>query len=192
MAEVTQERATPDREGPLRRVIGPKLLLLFIIGDILGAGVYALIGKVAGEVGGALWLPFLIAFVVAALTAARYVELVGKYPQAAGAALYTNRAFGVPFVTFIVAFAVMASGITSASASARAFGGDYLAEFVTLPVVLVAVHLPRGPRTGQLPGHFRVRQGKRRPDARRARPGCWSSSLSGSTRFSPATASRRG
>ncbi len=139
MAEVTQERGTSEREGPLRRVIGPKLLLFFIIGDILGAGVYALTGKVAGEVGGALWLPFLIAFVVAALTACSYVELVGKYPQAAGAALYTNKAFGLPFITFIVAFAVMASGITSASTSARAFGGDYLSEFVTLPVVLVAV-----------------------------------------------------
>ena len=76
---------------------------------------------------------------VAALTACSYVELVGKYPQAAGAALYTNKAFGLPFITFIVAFAVMASGITSASTSARAFGGDYLSEFVTLPVVLVAV-----------------------------------------------------
>jgi amino acid transporter len=139
MAEVTQERTASEREGPLRRVISRKLLLLFIIGDILGAGVYALTGKVAGEVGGALWLPFLIAFVVAALTACSYVELVGKYPQAAGAALYTNRAFGVPFLTFIVAFAVMASGITSASTSARAFGGEYLSEFVTLPVVLVAV-----------------------------------------------------
>ena len=140
MADVTQERPTSERgEGPLRRVIGPKLLLFFIIGDILGAGVYALTGKVAGEVGGALWLPFLIAFVVAALTACSYVELVGKYPKAAGAALYTNKAFGIPFLTFIVAFAVMSSGITSASTSARAFGGEYLAEFVSLPVVFVAV-----------------------------------------------------
>jgi amino acid transporter len=84
-------------------------------------------------------VPFVIAFVVAALTAASYAELVGKYPRAAGAALYTNKAFCVPFVTFIVAFAVMCSGITSASTSARTFGGDYLAEFVSLPVVLVAV-----------------------------------------------------
>jgi len=145
MAEVTQAKSAPDgeppdgQEPPLRRVLGPKLLLFFIIGDILGAGVYALTGKVAGEVGGALWLPFLIAFVVAALTACSYVELVGKYPRAAGAALYANKAFGIPFLTFIVAFAVMASGITSASTSARAFGGDYLSEFVSLPVVLVAV-----------------------------------------------------
>ena len=75
---------------------------------------------------------------VAALTASSYAELVGKYPKAAGAALYTDRAFGIPFVTFIVAFAVMCSGVTSASTAARTFGGDYLAEFVTLPVVLVA------------------------------------------------------
>ncbi|MDQ1670920.1 MAG: basic amino acid/polyamine antiporter, family [Actinomycetota bacterium] len=139
MSETVAERSAPEADGPLTRVMGPKLLLFFIIGDILGAGVYALTGKVAGEVGGALWAPFLIAFVVAALTACSYVELVGKYPRAAGAALYTNRAFGIPFVTFIVAFAVMCSGITSASTSARAFGGDYLAEFVSLPVVLVAI-----------------------------------------------------
>ncbi|MEU8382871.1 APC family permease [Streptosporangium sp. NPDC048865] len=122
----------------LKRVIGRKVLLLFVVGDILGAGIYALVGKVSGHVGGALWVPFLVAFVLAALTATAYAELVGKYPQAAGAALYANKAFNIPFVTFIVAFAVLMSGITSASAAARAFGGDYLAEFVTLPVVVGA------------------------------------------------------
>lgn len=123
----------------LKRVIGRRVLLLFVIGDILGAGIYALVGKVAGYVGGALWAPFLVAFVLAALTASAYAELVGKYPQAAGAALYANKAFNIPFVTFIVAFAVLMSGITSASAAARAFGGDYLGEFVTLPVVVGAL-----------------------------------------------------
>ncbi|MGH8868450.1 MAG: APC family permease [Actinomycetes bacterium] len=129
----------PGNGDGLRRVISRPLLTLFIIGDILGAGIYALTGEVAGEVGGALWAPFVIAFTVALLTACAYVELVGKYPRAAGAALYTQRAFGIPFVTFLVAFAVMASGLTSASTSARAFGGDYLAEFVSLPVALVGV-----------------------------------------------------
>ncbi|GAA0915222.1 APC family permease [Nonomuraea longicatena] len=123
----------------MKRVIGRRVLLLFVIGDILGAGIYALVGKVAGYVGGALWLPFLVAFVLAALTATAYAELVGKYPLAAGAALYVNKAFGIPFVTFIVAFTVMMSGITSASAAARAFGGRYLAEFVTLPVIVGAL-----------------------------------------------------
>jgi len=125
--------------GELKRVIGRRVLMLFVIGDILGAGIYALVGQVAGNVGGAVWTPFLAAFVLASLTATAYAELVGKYPKAAGAALYANRAFGIPFLTFMVAFAVMMSGITSASAAARAFGGRYLAEFVTLPVLVGAL-----------------------------------------------------
>ena len=107
----------------LNRVMGPKLLLLFIVGDILGTGVYALTGSVAGEVGGAAWAPFLVAFVVATITAFSYLELVTRYPQAAGAALYTHKAFGVHFVTFLVAFTVMCSGITSASTASNAFAG---------------------------------------------------------------------
>ncbi|WP_183099598.1 APC family permease [Nocardioides pelophilus] len=99
--------------------MGPWLLLLFIVGDILGAGVYAVTGQMAGYVGGMLWLPFLCAFVVAALTALSYLELVTKYPQAAGAALYTHKAFGIHFLTFMVTFAVACSGITSASTSAN-------------------------------------------------------------------------
>ncbi|MFI7703590.1 APC family permease [Nonomuraea sp. NPDC049480] len=123
----------------LKRAIGPKLLILFIIGDILGTGVYALTGTVAGKVGGALWLPFLIGFFIALLTAMSYVELVTKYPRAAGAALYTQLAFKKPFFTFMVAFTVMSSGLTSASAAARAIGGDYLEAFFTLPSVVVGI-----------------------------------------------------
>ena len=112
--------AERDVNGPqpdLKRVMGPKLLLLFIVGDILGAGVYAVTGQLSGIVGGIAWLPFLVAFVVATLTALSYLELVCKYPQAAGAALYTHKAFGLHFVTFLVAFAVICSGIASASTS---------------------------------------------------------------------------
>jgi len=135
---ITQGERRPD-PGPLARRVGRGALLFFVVGDILGAGIYALTGAVAEEVGGALWAPFLLAFVLAGLTATAYAELVGKYPQAAGAALYANKAFGRPFVTFLVAFAVMMSGVTSAAAAARAFGGDYLATFVSMPTVLAAL-----------------------------------------------------
>jgi len=111
-------------EPSLHRVMGPWLLLLFIVGDILGTGIYALTGQVAKQVGGAVWMPFVVAFVVALITAFSYLELVTKYPRAAGAALYTHRAFGIHFVTFIVAFAVMCSGITSASTASRAFAAN--------------------------------------------------------------------
>ena len=127
-----------DAQPTLHRAIGPKLLLLLVIGDVLGTGIYALTGDVAGEVGGAAWLAFGLAFFVALCTAASYAELVGKYPQAAGAALYTQRAFGVPFLTFVVAFTVMASGLTSAGAASRSFAG-YLQELVALPQLPVAL-----------------------------------------------------
>jgi amino acid transporter len=135
---------TPPEHGAdappteLKRAIGPKLLLLFIVGDILGTGVYALTGQVAAEVGGAAWLPFLIAFGVALVTAFSYLELVTKYPQTAGAALYVHKAFGVHIVTFLVCFVVMCSGITSASTASRAFAAN-LAVGVGLELPNLAV-----------------------------------------------------
>ncbi|MDQ3616538.1 MAG: APC family permease [Actinomycetota bacterium] len=116
-----------DEQPELKRVLGPKLLLLFILGDILGSGVYAITGDVAAEVGGAAWAPFLVAFAVATLTAFSYLELVTKYPQAAGAALYTHKAFGIHFVTFLVAFAVISSGVTSASTSSSVLAENLVA-----------------------------------------------------------------
>jgi amino acid transporter len=134
MARATQADETAAVGQPtLRRVMGPGLLLLFIVGDVLGTGIYALTGAVAAEVGGVVWLPFLVAFLVALITAFSYLELVTKYPQAAGAALYTHKAFGLHFVTFLVAFAVMCSGITSASTAARAFSANF-AEVLGLDV----------------------------------------------------------
>lgn len=136
--------AGADGERPrLRRALGPKLLLLFVVGDILGTGVYALTGDVAAEVGGAAWAPFLVAFGVATLTAFSYLELVTKYPEAAGAALYTHKAFDLHFLTFLVAFAVMSSGITSASTASKFFA-ENLAVVVgigpgTTAVTLIAL-----------------------------------------------------
>ncbi|WP_433291929.1 APC family permease [Pseudonocardia sp. CA-142604] len=130
--------STVTGQPALKRAIGPKLLLFFVIGDILGTGIYALTGSVAGVIGGALWVPFLLAFIVAFITAFSYLELVGKYPRAAGAALYTHKAFGINFLTFMVTFTVMASGVTSAATAAKAFADTYLRQFIELPTWAVA------------------------------------------------------
>jgi amino acid transporter len=115
------------------------MLFFFVLGDILGGGIYALVGPVSAEVGGAVWLSFLVAILLATLTAGSYAELVTKYPRAGGAALYAKNAFRSPLVAFLIAFAVVASGVTSASALSRAFGGDYLSEFVAVPTVVAAL-----------------------------------------------------
>ena len=119
------DETTQGEHGPgLRRLIGPWLLLLFIVGDLLGTGIYSLTGEVARHVGGAVWVPFLAAVVVALFSACSYLELVTKYPSAAGAALYVDKAFKRRGLTFVVGFAVMASGITSASTASRAFAAN--------------------------------------------------------------------
>jgi amino acid transporter len=114
------------------------LLYFFILGDVLGAGVYVLVGQVAADAGGAVWVPLVVALLLALLTAASYAELATKYPRAGGASHYTTRAFG-PFAGFVAGFCMLAAGIVSVAALARGFGGDYLSAFVTLPVGLVAV-----------------------------------------------------
>ena len=139
----TSDVETHEDQPELKRVMGPRLLLLFIVGDILGTGVYALTGEVAGEVGGAAWAPFLVAFGVATITAFSYLELVTKYPQAAGAALYTHKAFGIHFVTFLVAFAVMSSGVTSASTAAKFFAENLVVavdlDWGATPIMVIAL-----------------------------------------------------
>ncbi|MFF1449684.1 APC family permease [Streptomyces sp. NPDC058274] len=131
---------TPVEAGApgLKRVLTTPLLYFFILGDVLGAGVYVLVGQVAADSGGAVWVPLLVALLLALLTAASYAELATKYPRAGGASHYATRAFG-PFAGFLAGFCMLAAGIVSVAALARAFGGDYLSAFVTLPVGLVAV-----------------------------------------------------
>ncbi|HEX2155388.1 MAG TPA: APC family permease [Actinomycetes bacterium] len=129
-------------ETRLNRVITRPMLTFFILGDILGAGIYALTGQVAGDVGGAIWASFLVSFLLALVTAFTYLELVTKYPRAAGAALYVHRAFHVTILSFMVTIAVMASGVTSASFAATRVGGRYwTGVFGTEnpPTVLIAV-----------------------------------------------------
>jgi len=129
-------------ETRLNRVITRPMLTFFILGDILGAGIYALTGQVAADVGGAIWSSFLISFLLALVTAFAYLELVTKYPRAAGAALYVHRAFHVGILSFMVTIAVMASGVTSASFAATRVGGRYwTGVFGTEnpPTVLIAI-----------------------------------------------------
>lgn len=123
----------------LRRSVGGFLLYVFIIGDVLGAGIYALVGVMAGEVGGAVWVPLVVALAMALTTAASYAELVTKYPEAGGAAVFARRAFGSDILSFLVGFAMLAAGVTSAAGLAHAFAGQYLGTFVEFPQLVAAL-----------------------------------------------------
>lgn len=126
-------------DGKLKRKITGPLLFLFILGDVLGAGIYALMGVLAGDVGGVLWAPLLVALFLALLTAGSYAELVTKYPRAGGAAVFAERAFRRPVVSFLVGFCMLAAGVTSAAGLSLAFAGDYLTTFIDVPAVPAAI-----------------------------------------------------
>jgi amino acid transporter len=96
-------------------------------------------GVLAGKVGGALWAPLLAALMLALLTAGSYAELVTKYPKAGGAAVFAERAFKQPLVSFLVGFSMLAAGVTSAAGLSLAFAGDYLATFIDVPAVPAAI-----------------------------------------------------
>ncbi len=136
MTSIDSGAEAPTR---LRRSVTGPLLFLFILGDVLGAGVYALVGVLADEAGGMVWLPLLVALVMALLTAASYAELVTKYPQAGGSAVYAQRAFKRPMVSFLVGFAMLAAGVTSAAGLSLAFAGDYLGVFLDVPAIPAAI-----------------------------------------------------
>ncbi len=80
-----------DSKEELRRVVSRPMPTFFIIGDILGTGIYALVGEVGANVGGAIWVSFLVTILVTFVTAFAYAELVTKCPYAAGAALMSTR-----------------------------------------------------------------------------------------------------
>jgi amino acid transporter len=99
-------------------------LALYGLGSMLGAGIYGLIGKAAGEVGNAVWLAFVVALVAALLTALSYASLGSRHPRAAGAAYVTERAFGLPLLSFVVGLALVCSGLTSVATQSRVFAAN--------------------------------------------------------------------
>ncbi|WP_296261320.1 MULTISPECIES: APC family permease [unclassified Pseudomonas] len=123
----------------LKRAVSGPMLLLFILGDVLGAGVYALAGTIAGQVGGAVWVPLLIALCFALLTAGSYAELVTKYPHAGASAVFAAKAFNSPLISFLIGFCMLAAGVTSAAGLSLAFAGDYLAPFIEVSPNIAAL-----------------------------------------------------
>jgi len=124
-------------EPTLHRSIGPTQMALYGLGSMLGAGIYGLMGKAAGQVGNAVWLAFVVALVAALLTALSYASLGSRYPRAAGAAYVTQRAYGFPLLSFMVGLALVCSGLTSIATQSRVFAAN-LIELVGLDGLPVA------------------------------------------------------
>lgn len=110
----------PSSPPKLTQTIGPWQLMFYGLGSMLGAGIYALIGKAAAGLGNAVWLAFLMAMIGAMLTGLSYACVGGRYAKAGGAAYVTQRGIGKPLLSYIVGIAVMMSGLTSMATGSQA------------------------------------------------------------------------
>jgi amino acid transporter len=133
--------ASSAKAPALERSITTFQLALYALGSMLGSGIYALVGKAAGQVGTAVWLSFAAALVAALLTALSYASLGSRYPRAGGAAYVTQRAYRMPLLSFLVGLAVVCSGLSSVATQSRAFASNFsgLLGLETLPLWMLAL-----------------------------------------------------
>lgn len=124
-------------QGELKRSLGLFALIAYGVGDILGAGIYALVGKVAGLTGNAVWISFLISFVCAALTGLTYAELGSRFPRSGGESVYSLKAFGRPLVSYLIGFLVLMSGVVSMATVSHGFAGYVRGLWPEVPTGLV-------------------------------------------------------
>lgn len=116
----------------LNRVIGLPGLCLYGIGVTLGAGIYALVGEIAGLAG--LYAPwaFILAGTLAAFTGLSYAELGSRYPESAGEAAYLAHGFKRRWLTAAAGYGVALSGSISSAVVLHGFAG-YLGELAPVP-----------------------------------------------------------
>jgi len=120
----------------LKRVLSLPLVTFYGLGNILGAGIYVLIGKVVAHAGAFAPISFLIASLLACLTALSYAELAARYPLSAGEAVYVQEGIGIDVLSALVGLLIVLAGVVSAATILRGFVG-YLQVFIPVPGVVV-------------------------------------------------------
>ena len=135
-----QDKSDPQglpapRQAVLQRELGPILLTLYGLGTILGAGIYVVIGEVAGAAGLLTPLAFVLAALVASLSALSFSELTARIPDAGGPIDYAREAFGRRRLCIAIGWGLVATGVVSAATILTGFE-RYASLFVELPTLL--------------------------------------------------------
>ncbi|MEJ2308555.1 MAG: APC family permease [Gammaproteobacteria bacterium] len=112
-----------QQETGLKRVLGAWLLTLYGLGCTIGAGIYALAGKIAGHAGYQAPLSFLVAAVLAGFSALSFAELAGRYPQSAGEAAYVRQGLRLRWLSVLTGLLVVLIGVISTASLLRGLAG---------------------------------------------------------------------
>jgi len=128
------------RKTLLKRDISLIMLVFYGLGNILGAGIYVLIGKISGIADIYTPFSFIVAAIVVLFTALTYAELSSRFPYSAGEALYAKKAFNSRYLSIIIGFMIALSGILSSATILHGFYG-YLSTFINISKTLSSIIL---------------------------------------------------
>lgn len=128
----------------LKRVFGLTTLVIYGVGDILGAGIYAVVGKIAGLSGSMVWASFVVAMLVAALTALSYAELGSRLPKSGGVAYFVHAAFQREWLSMLVGWLMFCTCLVSMATLSIAFAGYLNAFLPTIPTWAIVLALFAG------------------------------------------------
>jgi APA family basic amino acid/polyamine antiporter len=132
------ESSTP--EPSLKRELGLFQVVMYGVGNIIGAGIYVLIGGAAGLAGNTVWLAFVVGALVALFTGLSYAELASMYPKAASEYVYVGRAYGNRLLSFLTQWTMLVTEIVAAATVSLGFAG-YLSAIFNVPIVPAAAGL---------------------------------------------------
>jgi len=128
------------KEPKLKREVGLAQLVFYGVGNIIGAGIYVLVGGAAGLAGNAVGFAFLIGAAIALFTGLSYAELAAMYPKAASEYTYLGKAYGNHFLSFITQWMMLVTELVASAAVALGFA-QYFQSVIISPAWLVAVSL---------------------------------------------------
>ena len=123
-------------KAKLERRLSLPLLVFYGIGTILGAGIYVLVGKVAGAAGFYTPVSFILASLLAGFSAFSYAELASRYPRSAGEAIYIEEGFAIRRISILVGLMIISVGIVSIATLSHGFAG-YLNVFFDIPEPII-------------------------------------------------------
>jgi APA family basic amino acid/polyamine antiporter len=131
----TDPPVPPAAPVSLRRTISLPLLTFYGLGTTVGAGIYVLVGRIVGIAGPYAPFSFVLAALLAGLSALVFAELAARMPRSAGEALYVRRGLRSRPLALLVGLMVVGVGIVSSATIARGFAG-YLGVVVDGPPAL--------------------------------------------------------
>ena len=119
-----------------KKIISVRTAIALGVGSMVGAGIFALLGEAAALAGSAVWVSFLMAGIIALLTAYSFVQMGIRFPSRGGIVEYLVQAYGVGLFSGSSSILYYIAQLIGMSMIALAFG-KYMVELLGMKTDIV-------------------------------------------------------